>query len=613
MGRVKVLSEVLAHKIAAGEIVERPASVVKELVENSLDAESTTIQIEVQDGGQRLIRVRDDGIGMSPEDALLAFQHHATSKIQTMADLDQISTLGFRGEALPSIASVSRLTVRTIDCEIVESSLPVGTEILFQGGKIIHQKEIAWPSGSEVTVEDLFFNVPARRKFLKRTATELNHVVRQVSHYALARPDVGFRLQHDRPILDAPAVSSLKERVYQVLGEAFLANLVPVEYKRDGVRVHGFTSLPHEQRNNSSTQYFFVNGRSIRDRVITHAVRLAYRDLIPSTAHAVALLFIELDHRLVDVNVHPSKIEVRFQDSSRVHRAIYHGIEEALLKNQAGLSSLARDVPLDQLRTRNLPGHEAGVARSIEHYFQRQPDSSFGFPQFRGAFSGSAPAATPPGSQQPAGQTEQTDPHGNLIPDTGGLSPIPVVLGQFVESFVVAADREGVMLVDQHVAHERILYDRALRKMKSGERAPTQRLLIPQTVELSVEQKTRADILMEQLNANGFEVEWFGERTLVVRGLPELGAACEEVSQLLQDLLDGAREADSGSQRVREKIAISLSCRAAIKINTPLTTDKMRWLVDELFRCDNPYTCPHGRPIILRMEIEDILRGFKRI
>ncbi len=611
MGRVKVLPEVLAHKIAAGEIVERPASVVKELVENALDAESTRIHIEIQDAGQRLIRVRDDGSGMSPEDALLAFQHHATSKIQTMADLDQISTLGFRGEALPSIASVSRLTVRTVDREIAESSAPLGIEILFQGGKIIHQKEIAWPSGAEVTVEDLFFNVPARRKFLKKTVTELNHVIRQVSHYALARPDVEFRLQHDRPILDAPAVSSLEERVYQVLGEAFLANLVPIDYKRDGVRVHGFASLPHEQRNNTYAQYFFVNGRSIRDRVITHAVRLVYRDLMPTTAHAVALLFIQLDHRLVDVNVHPRKTEVRFQDSSRVHRAIYHGIEEALLKNQSGLSSLARDVPLEQLRTANLPGHEAGVTRSIERYFQRQPDSSFGFPQLRSDSTGSQLPASP--WSERLDPPARDGPHDDLIPETGELSPIPVVLGQFVESFVVAADREGVMLIDQHVAHERILYDRSLRQMETGQRTPTQRLLIPQTVELSIEQKSRAATLLDQLNANGFEVDWFGDRTLVVRGLPELGAACEEVSQLLQDLLDGTPETEAGSQRVREKIAISLSCRAAIKINTLLTADKMRWLVDELFRCDNPYTCPHGRPIILRMEIEDILRGFKRI
>ena len=257
-----------------------------------------------------------------------------------------------------------------------------------------------------------------------------------------------------------------EERVYQVLGEAFLANLVPIDYKRDGVRVHGFASLPHEQRNNTYAQYFFVNGRSIRDRVITHAVRLVYRDLMPTTAHAVALLFIQLDHRLVDVNVHPRKTEVRFQDSSRVHRAIYHGIEEALLKNQSGLSSLARDVPLEQLRTANLPGHEAGVTRSIERYFQRQPDSSFGFPQLRSDSTGSQLPASP--WSERLDPPARDGPHDDLIPETGELSPIPVVLGQFVESFVVAADREGVMLIDQHVAHERILYDRSLRQMETG-------------------------------------------------------------------------------------------------------------------------------------------------
>ncbi len=627
MAKVRVLPEVLAHKIAAGEIVERPASVVKELVENSLDAQSKSVTVEIEDGGKRLITVRDDGFGMSREDAQVAFQHHATSKIETFDDLTRIASLGFRGEALPSIASISRLRLKTVERD-AQSGLGAGTEVEFEGGKLIAVRDIAWPVGTEFVVEDLFFNVPARRKFLKTTATEAGHVSRQLTHYALAYPEVEFQLRHqNRPLLEAPAVQSLEDRVYQVLGDEFLENLAPIEYERDGVRVGGFASLPHEQRGSNRDQYLFVNRRVVRDKVVTHALRQAYQDLIPAQAYPVALLFVEIDPSEVDVNVHPSKIEIRFHRSDRVHRAIYHAVEEALLRRRTSLSSLARDVPAWQMRPQALPDHQASVARSVEKFFQRTPDSSMGFPAFRksgpdeaswvGPGEATAPVFPPTFSGRPSSIVAATDPHHDDIPETAYLSPVPVVLGQFVESFVVAADREGVMLIDQHVAHERILYDLSLRHMTAG-RVPIQRLLIPLTVELTPEQKTALEEILDQLNENGFEVDWFGDRTIVIKGVPEVAARCSQVPQLIEEILDGQMEgADqqngAGVRRLREKIAISLSCRSAIKINTPLTGEKMQWLIDELFRCENPYTCPHGRPIILRMNIEDVLRGFKRI
>ena len=614
MGRVRILSDVLAHKIAAGEIVDRPASVVKELVENSLDAQATRVIVRIENGGKRLISVLDDGFGMSIEDAKTAFLHHATSKISTFEDLTRISTLGFRGEALPSMAAVSRLTLRTIERSDGADPKP-GFELSFEAGKIAGSREIAWPEGTLVEVRELFYNVPARQKFMKSIVTEIQHISKQVTHYALAYPDVEFQLHHQqRPLIEAPGVKSLEDRVYQILGESFLENLAAIDYEREGVRITGYTSLPHEQRSTSRAQYLFVNRRVIRDRVMGHAIRLAYQDLIPSSSHPVVLLFLNIDPVEIDVNVHPSKTEIRFRNSRRVHRCIHHALEESLLRPRETLGDLARDIPLSHLRTQTLPGHQQNVARSIEKFFHRHPDSSLGFREFRGY----------PGDTGPAGAATSTpvsgeDPHRFNIPETADLSPLPVVLGQFVESFVVVSDREGVMLIDQHVAHERILFDQALRTMSAGQKVPTQRLLMPQTVELTAEQKTLLEPLLEHLNSNGFEVEWFGEKTIVLKGVPSIARDCRELPKLMEEIIasvdvdPSAIGSGAEVQRLREKIAISVSCRSAIKINTPLSPEKMRWLVDELFRCENPYTCPHGRPITLRMNIEDVLRGFKRI
>ncbi len=611
MGKVRVLPEILIRQIAAGEIVERPASVVKELVENSLDAEANRVRVEVSQGGKRSILVADDGTGMSAEDARTAFEHHATSKIRDFEDLEAIRTLGFRGEALPSIAAVSRLRVRTVEREAARGEAPLGTELRIEGGETRSAVEISWPAGTEILVEDLFYNVPARRKFLKTVATEIGHVSRQLTEYALAHPRVEFELRHEsRSLIDAPAAGSLEDRVYQLLGESFLENLVPVEQERDGVRVHGFTSLPHEQRSSGRHLHLFVNGRVVRDRVIVHALRQAYRDRIPSSAHPVALLFVEVDPAEVDVNVHPSKIEIRFRDSERVHRAIRHAVEDALVPRSGGLSELAHDLPAGRTTAGDAEAARRGVARSIEKFFERHPDSSLGFPELR-----RRPAAVSEPPPPPFGSGSE-DPHGDGIPETAHLSPIPIVLGQFVESFVVAADREGVMLIDQHVAHERILYDRALREMASERGIAVQRLLVPQTLELTPEQKAVLEPTLERLRENGFEVDWFGERTVAIKGVPQLAAGSAAIPRMLEDILEGLNASGGNGtalERLREKIAISLSCRAAIKINTPLNAEKMRWLVDELFRCENPYTCPHGRPIVLRLGIEEVLRGFHRI
>ena len=611
MGKVQLLPEVLTHQIAAGEIVERPASVLKELLENSLDAGATSISVRAEAGGQRLICVRDNGVGMSPEDARLAFERHATSKIRTLEDLTRIRTLGFRGEALPSIASVSRLRLRT--CADSESgSAEPGTEVQIQGGQLVEIRETSCAKGTEVLVEELFYNVPARKKFLKSYSTDLGHLTRQLTHYCLAYPSVRFHFSHhNRLLLEADVSAGLEDRVFQVLGESFLENLVPVDYRKNNLRVNGFVSLPHDHRSSTASQFLFVNRRMVRDRVMAHAVREAYRDAMPARSHARVLLFLDVDPEDVDVNVHPAKTEVRFRHSGAVHSAVLHAVEEALQLHRADLSSLARDLPPSfsrdasgpTVQTRFHTGHPAAALFS-------PPSHGGGADLSRDSV---APAPTPVVREGGA------DPHMDNIPVTSGVSSVPVVLGQFVESFIVAADRDGVLLIDQHVAHERILFDRALKEMDKAEETPTQYLLEPLKLELTPEQKATLDEILDDLNHNGFAVEWFGDRTILVRGVPALARSCDTL-ELFQEIMSSFRGEETnlvaeGSllRRRREKIAISLACRSAIKINTPLSREKIQWLLDRLMVCETPYTCPHGRPIVLRVGIEEILRGFKRI
>jgi DNA mismatch repair protein MutL len=611
MGRVQVLPDILAHQIAAGEIVERPASVIKELLENSLDAEATDIVVETAQGGRAMMLVRDNGFGMSAEDARLAFQHHATSKIRSMEDLAGITTLGFRGEALPSIASISRLRLRTVE---KGRQPPIGTEVLLEGGRLQAVRETSWPAGTEVRVEDLFYNVPARRKFLKGVSTELSHLTRQVMQYALAYPSVSFRFLHEgRSLLEAPAAADFRERVYQVFGEAFLDNLVPLAFEKEGIRVHGFASLPHEQRSSGNWQFLYVNRRMVRDRVLTHAVRQAYQDAIPMSVYPVVLIFVEIDPAQVDVNVHPAKTEIRFRDSNLVHSAVFHGIEEALLRRNGGLASVAVNMPAERA-AEEIGDYRGRIARSFEEFYRRSRDWSEAPLNSETVYA----ARHPSESALSRPLAPPVDPHAGCIPETAHLSLVPQVLGQFVESFIVAVDRDGIMLIDQHVAHERILYDRALRSLESSAGCPTQRLLLPLTIELNPQQQAIMEEILDDLNANGFEVEWFGARTIAIKGVPAIAGECDS-RKLIEEVLDGQEAgryrsaAGAGLSRLREKIAISLSCRAAIKVNTPLSLEKIQWLLDELLRCDNPYTCPHGRPIVLRLGVMEILRGFKRI
>ncbi|MBN2337806.1 MAG: DNA mismatch repair endonuclease MutL [Acidobacteria bacterium] len=629
MGRIQVLPEILANKIAAGEIVERPASVVKELVENALDAGSRQVQVAVSGGGRRSILVSDDGEGMTEDDALLAFEHHATSKLRRAEDLSSIATLGFRGEALPSIASVSRLRLRT---RAADAASAAGTEIEIHGGVLRNVRTIAWDRGTEIEVGGLFYNLPARKKFLRSQETELGHVARLVTHYALAHPEVRFGLRSDgRDLLHAVGAADVRERVYQVFGEGFLQRLLEFERESGRMRVHGFASLPSERRTNGYSQYIFVNRRMVRDKVILGAVRQAYRTRLPPNAYPVVLLFLELPYDAVDVNAHPAKTEVRFHDQNGVYRLVFDALAEALAA-RAPLPSYLHAGPLPPV-----PG--GAVAETPEDSPQPAPAPGpaaggtqplvFGPPRGEivgGAAPGWSGAPELARALDHAGRAREGELGRHLamklVPGmlygSGRAFPAPFraegvkILGQLHNSYIVGCDSEGLLIVDQHVAHERILYEGLARSIERG-RVERQGLLVPLAIELAPEQKARLGRLLPELGRNGFDVEPFGGDSVLVRSVP---ASCPEgeTRDLFSDILESleAEERTLDVERIRDRIAVGTACRAAVKVHMPLAPEKMRWLLDELERTRIPTHCPHGRPILLRFGMREIERNFGR-
>jgi DNA mismatch repair protein MutL len=616
VNRIKVLPEIVANKIAAGEIVERPASVVKELLENSIDAGCRTAHVSIQSGGKRLIQVRDDGEGMGQDDAILAFEHHATSKLQTADDLSAIATLGFRGEALPSIASVSRLTLRTRPAD--SESIP-GTEIEIQGGVMRSVKPVPWDAGTEITVRDLFFNLPARRKFLRSHDTELSHIARLVTHYALAHPEIRFTLESEgRTLIDAVAVGELRERVYQIFGEGFLDNLVELSGQLGSLRVRGFSSRPHEQRTNPYSQFFYVNRRMVRDKVITSAVRQAYRNCIPASAYPVAILFVELPFDEVDVNAHPAKTEIRFRDQSTVHNLVFETIEQALVRTAAipvyehrGASAFApnpveiQPVPTQQAQARREDTFDFTPPAFSAHPFQR--------------------ALNYPFREIPAPMSPRTEDHSSLPirPEMLLGSAMEIsrpfqsgtvrILGQLQDSYIIGCDSQGLLIIDQHVAHERILYEKLSAAVQASS-VETQGLLVPLSLELLPHQVALLDRMIPELDRNGFVVEPFGGTSVLIRSVPAL-AGDSDCRKLLSEILEGleTEERTLDVERIRDRICVRTACRAAVKVNMPLTLEKMQWLLDQLALTRIPTSCPHGRPVILRFTMYEIERNFGRI
>jgi DNA mismatch repair protein MutL len=660
MGRIRVLPDQVANKIAAGEVVERPASVVKELLENSLDAGSTEVRVEVESGGRRLIRISDDGCGMLRDDALLAFERHATSKLRDVKDLLSISTLGFRGEALPSIASVSRLLLETRSAEET-----TGTRVEIAGGKMLHCDEVALARGTAVTVRDLFFNVPARKKFLRSEQTELAHIASLVTHYSLAHPEKTFRLSSGAAeLLAVTPVSTMRERVFQVFGSKTLEELVDLgtreqrlempppyvppseaiaEFRRESdepssktFRLTGFVSRPQVQKGNRNSIFIFVNQRLIRDRLLLHSISSAYYNLMPAASFPFALLFLECDCDEVDVNVHPSKTEVRFRHQSFVHDFVRDTIRERLIETRPApaFSPAAGGQPGARMPYSEFSQMLADEAEPVGQASQPVPPESPGqlgmpaLPDFalrpaagpapRLDFSGPAiPLADPP----PAGPRLR-------MPDTHGAFPLDALpvsdaslsalsdmrpLGQLHQSFIIAAGRDGLWIIDQHVAHERILFERVLKQRAAGN-VETQRLLMPLIVQLTPGQQIEYARIADELNAIGFESEPFGNRTIAVTAAPAaVGPA--DLEKVLGEIMETAEAEFRGLslEDVRRSIAASIACHAAIKVNTRLDHAKMEWLLRAVAATDCPMSCPHGRPIALQYSMREILKAFHRI
>jgi DNA mismatch repair protein MutL len=649
MGKIRILSDQVANQIAAGEVVERPASVVKELLENSLDAGATRIRVEIEAGGRKLIRIVDNGHGMGRDDALLAFERHATSKLRSSDDLLSIATLGFRGEALPSIASVAR-----VDLETRAAEDEVGTIIEISGGKMQRVEDAGLPMGTTIAVKDLFFNTPARRKFLRAEQTELSHVAALVTHYALAHPQKHFELHSaTQALLVAPAVANAGERLYQIFGretfESMISVAAEIDFARAGIpepppwkrgedyeaqepgfiRLSGFVSKPELQKLNRNSMYVFVNGRLIRDKLILHAFNEAYRNIIPPTSFPVVLLFLEMPPQEVDVNVHPAKTEVRFRQGSFVHDFVRDSVRTALMNARPAASffhalhaaptasaSLMVDVsPLPgvdqalyepgELVAQSEGAIEPGDVASFELRERLVPPSP-GRLSFEGA--GMA-VGYDDGSVATALQQETSTDSQPSLNSLASLKP----LGQLRDSFILATNEEGLWIVDQHVAHERILFEKILRERKV-EDVQRQRLLMPMLVELLPEQMVTFAEIAEELERNGFEAEPFGPRTLAVKATP-VGLEGKELERVLEELL-GASEKTAqveNEELRRTRIAASIACHAAIKVNMPLEPAKMDWLLAELGKTEHPMSCPHGRPIALRYSLRDIQRAFQRI
>ncbi len=683
MGRIRILPDQVANQIAAGEVVDRPASVVKELLENALDAGATRIRIEVEAGGRRLIRIADDGCGMNRDDALLSFERHATSKLRTANDLLAIATLGFRGEALPSIASVARVTLETATGDPSDP----GTRLEIAGGKILHVDDAALPRGTTLAVADLFFNTPARRKFLRAESTELAHVTALVTHYALAHPEMHFELlSASHTLVSAPPVARTAERIYQIFGKETLAQLLPVAaeapfqhaglpepppWKKDPDepahdpghhRLSGFFSKPELQKLNRNSIYIFVNKRLIRDRLLLHAITEAYRNVIPPTSFPVVLLFLEMPPEEVDVNVHPAKTEVRFRQGTLIHDFVRDSLRTALINARpaAGFLAALDSAPLASPSlmppaVSPLPGAPGAqppppdsepLEPREDQAFQltaRQPAPApvrlpFEPTPFRpGAFAGSltqaAAALLPEQPLQPnhgcspnypesaisaasprsAAAQVEAEQAAQTLNHLGSLKP----LGQLRESFILATGDDGLWIIDQHVAHERVLFEKILHS-RTVESVQRQRLLMPLLVELKPWQMVVFAQIAGELDRNGIEVEPFGPQTLAVKAAPAglEGSALERMLNEVIDQSSGDSAEPSLNQdltAVRTRVAASIACHSAIKVNTPLDPARMEWLLLELAKTEHPTSCPHGRPIALLYSWREIQRAFHRI
>jgi len=565
MKKIILLPSEIAQMIAAGEVIERPHSVVKELVENSLDAGSTEIRIDVVEGGKRLIRVTDNGIGMSREDALICFERHSTSKLAHAEDLDRISTLGFRGEALPSISAVSRVFMKTSDGHGEK-----GTLIVREGEEMLRCEDVASPRGTSLEVKDLFFNLPARQKFLRSERSELSAIAKYLTQIALSFPGVRFSLQHgSRRVFDYPAVSSLRERLFQVYGKSVLDRLMEVDHAEESRCLYGFVSRPPIGRKDRSHQLFYVNNRVVRDRVLLAALNQGFGGYLEKDRFAEAFLFLTLPYSEVDVNVHPAKAEVRFLESQPIFFLIQRGVAKAI-SGEIGIKEVYLARP-EIRKTGRIEEKDQPSLMKFPEQVDMRTKEAYG------------PA--------PKKRTE-----------------LARVLGQYLDTYIVATDEEGILIVDQHNAHERVLYER-YEEIDRKKGWPGKMPLLPLVFDLSPSQVLSFEESRGFLEEVGFRVENMGGRSYALQEYPDIFKD-EEAQQVFLTLLEEMKE-----EKVQDKkrvLIATLACRSAVKAGQPLAFEKMTYLMEELFRTSNPSLCPHGRPIVLKIGKGQIEKEIKR-
>lgn len=564
MGLIKKLSEELAQKIAAGEVIERPASVVKELVENSLDAQASEIKVELLDGGKGLIKVTDNGLGMGRNDAQICFESHSTSKLSTEEDLSRIATLGFRGEALASISAVSRVTLKTKN-----SQEKKGTQIQKDGNKQLQVTDIAFPQGTSLEVKDIFFNLPARKKFLSSSRAELSRITKLLTHVAVANPSVRFSLKHGtRNLFDYPGVKDLKQRIYQIYGKSRADGLIRLDYPEQGKRLFGYVSRPPSARANRSHQLFYINDRLIKDNTMQAALNQVYRGFLEKDQFPEAFLFLHLPHEDVDVNVHPTKAEVRFKDSRGVFSFVYAALEQALLK-ELGIKEVYPAQP-----EKERPAYE--VKEGEQPLLIGKPKESY--------------------------QTESIQPIQPM--DKRG----PRVLGQYQNFYIVAEDEEGILIIDQHNAHERVLFDRYL-EIDHQKKWPRKLALHAILMELTPSQVLSWEDNRELLEAAGFRAEAMGGQSYALKEYPGIFEEAEAQEVFLALLEDVGKEK---LEKKQHRLLSTMACKTAVKAGEPLTLEKMSYLVEELFKTSNTALCPHGRPITLRLRKTEIDKSLGR-
>lgn len=614
--RINVLDEHTANRIAAGEVVERPASVVKELVENSIDAGATQITVTLEDGGRDLIKVVDNGIGMTREDAVLSLQRHATSKISNADDLGAISTLGFRGEALPSIASVSYVEI------VTKHESEDGVKLEVEAGTITNLESVGAPQGTSVSVHRLFFNTPARLKFLKSAQTELSHVTEELGWFAMAYPGIHFRLVHNsREVLASPASGSVLNSIMQVMGRDVARQMAAITHETPVMRIDGYVSSPSLTRINRRDQVLFVNGRPIRSRVVAHAIDQAYRGLLQPGRYPVVVVFVNVAPELVDVNVHPTKSEVKFSNEQEVHGAVYRAVNAALMEGAAAPTISTQDRPLTlrpddpqyrqhalgALQTMDLTAFQQALAQRREQATQGPISPPLG--------GGEGRVTDPFVWQQGQGVPMEESPVPEADFDairTVALRGIKVI-GQARNTYIVAECEDGVLIIDQHVAHERVIFDRLI-KTESEHGPAIQGLVVPISISLSARESAVVEKRLAEIRKAGFDLEAFGSNTFVMRGAPAL-VKPQDAEAVLHDVIQEIVDLSvAGHLLVKpDQVLITAACKMAVKAGDPLKPDEMTRLIDDLLRCDNPFVCPHGRPVIISLSNWELDRKFRRV